>query len=316
MLLSLACGESVTIIGVAGRVGSALARCFSSRGNVQVHGYNREYSKVQALRGLPNVKIHHHLADALKESQLVIMAVTPDAHLHTAHLIIDSEDSRLWRDRHLVQFTTHGSFAAREQSELLTSLGGQWSAAALVGLPSSICTEEAVYMVSGSEPKKVEKLLRRLRGRVMPLGSEPGAVGALNAAVVQSLYFGVMGYRVGHMLLQKYTRHFGGVLEQTFANLMETPQMDAVAHSYRKVARQAMETRDWDAERKAHMSVDVLFGTLEVGHFLMQRLGMEREIFLSEFLGLLNDIPHRGAPSQMLELYVPEEQKSHDDTEL
>jgi 3-hydroxyisobutyrate dehydrogenase-like beta-hydroxyacid dehydrogenase len=82
---------------------------------------------------MDNITVHDDLKEAVDASALVAMVVVADRNLQAATSIINSVPPTSWKDKTLIQYTTHEPTSIVAQERLMESLGAKLVGGQIVG---------------------------------------------------------------------------------------------------------------------------------------------------------------------------------------
>ncbi|MFE1260025.1 NAD(P)-dependent oxidoreductase [Streptomyces albogriseolus] len=186
----------VTVIGL-GRMGQALAGAFLKAGHPTTV-WNRTASKADQLvaagaRWAPTV------GDALEAGSLTIVCVTD---YQAVHELLGASDVTL-EGTTLINLTSGDSAQAREAARWAEQRGARYLDGAVMAVPSTIGTAEAVILHSGPQPDfEAHKPTLEALGTVTHLGADPGLASLYDVAGLAMMWSVLNAWLQGTALLR------------------------------------------------------------------------------------------------------------------
>lgn len=205
--------ERVTVIGL-GSMGAAIAQALLAKGfNVTV--WNRDTAKAIPLKE-KGAQLADSPAAAIEASPLVVVCVSD---YQATKKIFDNEGvATALSGRVLVQLSTGTPNDARLLEKWAKQQGAVCLNGDILAWPSQVGTEQATVTISGNKDKynQMEAQLRALAGNLSFVGEEPGASGALFAAVLAYLAGSWIGFCHGALVCENE-----GLRADDFGRLIE-----------------------------------------------------------------------------------------------
>jgi len=197
--------HTIGVVGL-GLMGKAIVECYASQPHFQVHAWNRGESRRRQVRDLniDNVKVHDTLEDFLAATEdIVIMAIFGGEDLQNANALL--RQSNLWKGKTLVQYSAHEPTSAQEHNKLVSFVGGELIAGAMMAVPSWIC-HEGTFFVSSTNTSTLDKVMPVLKpmGTIVRFDEDIGLASLADIGILQTLHFGVTGHEMAHLLMERY----------------------------------------------------------------------------------------------------------------
>ena len=295
--------KTVTILGLGG-MGRAVAECFASKG-YHVHAWNRGAENRYKVRGVPNITVHDDVEGAVEASQLVIMVLVADRHLESATSVITSIPKETWKNKTLVQYSTHEPTSILAQEKMMESLGAKLIGGAIVAVPHIVCSNTGSYMVSSTKDELLEETLPILK-ELGPVVTYPGNVGYAALAylgLIQSLQFGLAGHELSLLLMKRY-----GAPRKLVEQYLELIQSSIPTYFKRfsRLATSAVLDNDYEGLAKTFLPSDAYLEILEMQAYFCGQMGVELEdTYLDQYLKVLRRLPKDGSvgPTAVIEYY-------------
>jgi 3-hydroxyisobutyrate dehydrogenase-like beta-hydroxyacid dehydrogenase len=186
----------VTVIGL-GSMGQALAGAFLRAGHPTTV-WNRTTSKADQLVA-EGARLAPTVGDALEASSLAIVCLTD---YQAVHALLGATDVEL-HDTTLINLTSGDSAQAREAARWAEQRGARYLDGAIMAIPSTIGTAEAIILQSGPEAdfQAHEPTLGAL-GTVTHLGPDHGLASLYDVAGLSMMWSVLNGWLHGTALLR------------------------------------------------------------------------------------------------------------------
>lgn len=231
--------KSISLIGLGG-MGKAIAKCFMKHGYT-VHAWNRTPQKNRDWIGGDHSSDSHRLfvthgsaRAAILASNTTVLVINSAPHLKTVKDILldhkeDDSSISILRGKTIVNMVNHDPYSGQDLDVMLSNAGAHHVAALLFGVPESVCSPGSHILLGAANNRPVaaakaaatnEKesglLVSFLRDDMVPLLQHLGQVhdftscgdvgiaSVVYLCLVQSLYFGLAGYELSLLILQKY----------------------------------------------------------------------------------------------------------------
>ena len=190
-------GERISVLGL-GNMGAALAGTLL-KDDHEINVWNRTESKAEPLIAAGARKASDPAA-AIAVSDVVIICV--GNYEDSKETLAECGDLT---GKTLVQLTTGTASEAEAMGAWVESKGGLYLDGVIIAYPSGIGEEETVLVISGSEVAwaNCEKIIKKLGGASMYLGTNLAAPIALEAAMVGPNLMAIIGAIYGAYLLEK-----------------------------------------------------------------------------------------------------------------
>ena len=275
--------EATLKVGVVGlgQMGVAIVQCYDSH-EVEVHAWNRGEQRRQDVKDLhlKHVQVHDTLEEVLASTDLVIMAVVGGEDLENAEALIKSVPASLWKEKTLMQYSAHEPLSARKHKEFIDSLGANLIAGAMLAMPEDVCGDEGLYMVATEHASVLEKATPTLEkmGQLVPFEDDVGLASLADIGVLQSVYFGITGFELTYLLLERY-----GAPPAFAERLLEicTKVMTLWFPVIAKMVYHVMSTKKWkESVDNADMGRDVF----RVHAQFCQKMDVVDDIYLQSWL--------------------------------
>ncbi|MQA11811.1 MAG: NAD(P)-dependent oxidoreductase [Pseudonocardiaceae bacterium] len=200
----------VTVIGL-GLMGQALARAFLKAGHPTTV-WNRTTSKADQLAA-EGARLAPTVGDALKAGSLTIICVTD---YQAVHEVLDATEVSL-EGTTLINLTSSDSAHAREAAQWAEQHGAQYLDGAIMAIPSTIGTAEAVILHSGPQPHfEAHKSTLDALGTVAYLGADYGLASLYDVAGLAMMWSVLNAWLQGTALLRT-----AGVDAATYASFAQ-----------------------------------------------------------------------------------------------
>mmetsp|Transcript_12635 Transcript_12635/g.19567 ORF Transcript_12635/g.19567 Transcript_12635/m.19567 type:complete len:331 (-) Transcript_12635:26-1018(-) len=277
----------VTVVGLGG-MGKAVVKCFAKNG-YDVHAWNRGERNRQAIKDLElsNVKIYEEFEKALEQSKIILMHIDAGNDLSkTNKLIKSTSDESAWKEKILIQFSSHMPSDAARQNTLMTSLEGNLVAGALIAVPETICSEAAMILVSASETSSLENTKSALDylGCVVRFDSDVGLASLANVAIIQALTFGLAGHKMAHLLVEQYGAPVE-VIEQ-YAGLATSVIPSYVEMLYEIVSKSII-SKQW---HQSYVPSDDVLNMLQMHARFIDEMGIQGDTYLEGYMKCLRKV--------------------------
>jgi 3-hydroxyisobutyrate dehydrogenase-like beta-hydroxyacid dehydrogenase len=296
--------KSITVLGLGG-MGRAVAQCFASKG-YQVHAWNRGKESRDNVRGMDNITVHDDLKEAVDASALVAMVVVADRNLQAATSIINSVPPTSWKDKTLIQYTTHEPTSIVAQERLMESLGAKLVGGQIVAVPHLVCTSGGSYLVSTTDDSLLKDTLPVLE-QLGPVTTYPGNVGYAALAylgLIQSLQFGLAGHELSLLLMKRY-----GAPRKLVEQYLELIQTNVPTYFKRfsGLATKAVLENDYESLARTFLPSDAYLEILEMQAYFCEQMGVVLEdTYLAQYLNVFRRLPKDGSvgPTAVVEHYM------------
>ncbi|KAG7354378.1 NAD-dependent glycerol-3-phosphate dehydrogenase [Nitzschia inconspicua] len=212
--------KSISLIGLGG-MGKAIAKCFMSHG-YHVHVWNRTPPKNRDWVEQPErFRWHESPTSAIMASNVTLLVINSAPRLETVQTILfdpATDISSILQGKTVVNMVNHDPYAGQDLDDMLKNAQSHHVAALLFGVPETVCSP-ASHILIGSPSRTIEAKNDGgsflLQDGILPalqyLGQvhdfSRGGVGLASVVylcLVQSLYFGLAGYELSLLILQKY----------------------------------------------------------------------------------------------------------------
>ena len=308
----------VTVLGL-GKMGTAVAQCLA-RTQRTVHAWNRGASKRAALAAAvvpsSSVVVHETASAAVAASQTTLILI--DDWEGTVELLRQLEIQQT--GHRIVVFSTYTpTDIHRVQQELFptlsdpsnttTSARTQLIGGAIVGVPQTICSPQALILTSGAD---VSSVLEGVGRTVTFGGSDVGLAALANMALILVITFGVAGQELALLMVRQYMLLRLGDNDQqqqkTFLDLY-TPLATEIGPAYTSmllpVVSKAVTSRQYD---RSYVPVGVFRKVLRMHASFLHQLGLADDTFLAAYLSYLDRVPNaQHGPAAWTELAVANE---------
>lgn len=294
---------SITVLGLGG-MGRAVAECFASKG-YRVHAWNRGKENRDKVRGVTNITVHDDLQSAVEASDSIAMVVVADRNLQAATGIIHSIPKESWKNKTLIQYSTHEPTSILAQEKLMESLGGRLVGGAIVAVPHIVCSSKGSYLVSSTDDDLLEETMPVLEA-LGPVTTYPGNVGYAALAylgLIQSLQFGLAGHEFSLLLMKRY-----GAPRKLIEQYLELVQSSIPTYFIRfsGLATKAVLDNDYESLAKTFLPSNAYLEILEMQAFFCEQMGVVLEdTYLDQYLKVFRRLPSDGSvgPTAVIEKY-------------
>lgn len=295
---------NITVLGLGG-MGRAVAECFASKGYYHVHAWNRGEENRDKVRGVENITVHDDLKSAVDASALIAMVVVADRNLQAATSIIESTPKDSWKNKTLIQYTTHEPTSILKQEKLMESLGARLVGGQIVAVPHLVCSNAGSYLVSTTDDDLLEETLPVLEA-LGPVKSYPGNVGYAALAylgLIQTLQFGLAGHELSLLLMKRY-----GCPRELVEQYLELIQTNVPIYFKRfsGLATKAVLDSDYESLAKTFLPSPAYLEILEMQAYFCEQMGVVLEdTYLDQYLKVFRRLPDDGSvgPTAVVEQY-------------
>jgi 3-hydroxyisobutyrate dehydrogenase-like beta-hydroxyacid dehydrogenase len=296
--------KSITLLGL-GIMGRAVAKCYNDKG-YRVHAWNRSKAKRDLTKAmnLENVIIYDDPSEAVQQSDsnLVLMMVLADEMLATAESVIASiAPTTAWKGKTLVQFTSHEPFAIKAQEKLIMSLHANLIGGAMMAVPTTVGTNEGIFLVSSRDPTLVKNILPALEvlGTVVPFEGDTALASLADIGLLQGLQFGLAGNELSCLIFQRY-----GVdqnFKDTYVELIPKTTVP-IFETLSQEASKAVFSNNYDDQAKTYTAAGHL-AVYEAHQYFFERMGLTGQSYLSIYLEQFRKVDGSKGPSAIVETY-------------
>lgn len=296
--------KTITVLGLGG-MGRAVAECFASKG-YHVHAWNRGEENRDKVRGVPNITVHNDIQSAVEASPNVIaMVLVADRNLEAATSVIEAIPKESWKNKTLVQFSTHEPMSILAQEKLMESLGAKLVGGAIVAVPHIVCSNIGSYMVSSANDDLLEEVVPVLEA-LGPVTTYPGNVGYAALAyfgLIQSLQFGLAGHELSLLLMRRY-----GAPRKLVEQYLELIQASVPTYFKRFsfLATKAVLDNDYKGLAKSFIPSPAYLEILEMQAQFCEKMGVVlADTYLDQYLKVFRRLPADGSvgPTAVVEYY-------------
>lgn len=295
--------KSITLLGL-GIMGRAIAQCYSNKG-YHVHAWNRGQANrdlVQAM-SLKNVVVYDDPTEAVMQSDLILMMVLADEMLATATSVIESVDQETWKDKTLVQFTSHEPFAIKAQEKLMTTtLQANLIGGAMMAVPTTVGSEAGIFLVSSKDPCLVATHLPALQalGTVVSFEGDVGLASLADIGLLQALQFGLAGNELSCLIFERYG--VDQAFKDTYMELIPKttlPIMEHLSH----LSCEAVFGNNYEEQAKTYTTAGHL-AVYEAHQYFFERMGLRGLTYLSVYLEQFRKVQGVDGPSAIVNTYT------------
>ena len=310
--------EAVTVLGL-GKMGTAVLQCLvgaadsgehyydSAAGSrrTAVHAWNRGVEKRRAVADLESVTVHETARSAVASSPTTLVLI--DDWPGTVQLVRDllltvSDDGETTaatlHNKTIVLFSTYTPTDIQEvERELFSVVEGSSSSitlvgGAIVGVPQTICSEQALILTSADVP-----VLHRVGRTVAFSGEDVGLAALCNMALILVITFGIAGQELALLIVREYgvDQHF----LDTYTSLAAEIGPSYIQMLLPAVSK-AVTNRDYE---RSYVPVGVFRKVLQMHASFMDHLGIASDTFLASYLRYLQKITNeKHGPAAWTEL--------------
>jgi 3-hydroxyisobutyrate dehydrogenase-like beta-hydroxyacid dehydrogenase len=277
----------VTVIGLGG-MGRAILQCYRKHGYM-VHGWNRTPRHDEYLAD-EGVTIHNTIEEAVAATDVILVVINSEPHLKTVHDLLIPTDAApggsLLQGKTLINFVNHEPFAAQDLERELEIRRMDHVAGSLFAIPEAICSPGALILLSAPErsSEAMEKVIPSLSllGKVESFAGDVGYGSIVNLALIQTLYFGLAGFELALLVLEKY-----GTAPETSDRFLELEQQVVRSQYYphlSKVVASNVRNREWN---KSYVPAQAALEMFEMHAACFARLGIVDDTFHSSYMKYL-----------------------------
>ena len=292
--------KSIALLGL-GIMGREVAKCYNNRG-YRVHAWNRGKANrdLTNAMNLDNVIIYDDPSEAVTQSDnLVLMMVLADEMLATAESVIKSITT--WKGKTLVQFTSHEPFAIKAQEKLVASLQANLIGGAMMAVPTTVGTDEGIFLVSSRDPALIKKNLPALGvlGTVVPFEGDAALASLADIGLLQGLQFGLAGNELSCLIFQRY-----GVdqkFKDTYVELISKTTVP-IFETLSKEASNAVFGNNYKDQAKTYTAAGHL-AVYEAHQYFFERMGLTGQTYLSIYLEQFRKVDGSEGPSAIVKTY-------------
>lgn len=282
--------QNVTLIGL-GLMGKAIARGYLKCG-IQVHAWNRGVEKRElAAQEVEGIRIYQTLAQAMEQSDFVVMAVVGDIMLKTANSIIQSIPATLWKGKTLAQFSTHEPTAIKAQERLMTELGAKLIGGAMMAVPETVGTNRGIFLVSSGDTRIVKDSLPLLEplGRVVSLdGDDVGLASLMDIGFLQSMQFGLAGNELSCTIFQRYGVNQS--FRDTYLALVPATVLPLHLETAKKES-EAVFADEFHEMARTFLRASSHLAVFETHQFFFEQMGLHEETYQTVYLKKFRTVP-------------------------
>jgi len=252
-----------------------------------------------------NITVHDDLQGAVEASDLIAMIVVADRNLLAATGIIEAIPKESWKNKTLVQYSTHEPTSILAQEKLMESLGAKLIGGAIVAVPHIVCSNKGSYLVSSTKDELLEETLPVLEA-LGPVTTYPGNVGYAGLAyfgLIQSLQFGLAGHELSLLLMKRY-----GAPRKLVEQYLELVQTSIPTYFIRfsGLATRAVLDNDYESLARTFLPSDAYLEILEMQAYFCEQMGVVlQDTYLDQYLKVFRRLPRDGSvgPTAVIEEY-------------
>jgi predicted dinucleotide-binding enzyme len=199
--------RSISLLGMGG-MGKAIANCFMKHG-YHVHAWNRTPKK-EEWEYPDRLIVHATAHEAIASSDVTFVVINSAPKLQTVRELLVDDTDILLEGKTIVNMVNHDPYSAKELDVMIRSKGASFVAALMFGVPETVCSPVSHLLVSTSSHQNdsdndVVSSLHVLGQTHEFTGvNDVGLASVVYLCLVQSLYFGLAGYELSQLILQKY----------------------------------------------------------------------------------------------------------------
>jgi 3-hydroxyisobutyrate dehydrogenase-like beta-hydroxyacid dehydrogenase len=297
---------SVSLIGLGG-MGKAIAKCLMRHG-YSVHGWNRT-----PLNNSQSWEEHHQRftmyqtpTQAIMASNITIFVINSTPRLQTVKDILFEEyetgelSSQKLRGKILVNMVNHDPYAAHNLDALLESAESHHVAALLFGVPETVCSPASHLLISAA-PRTTQTLqegdncvhiLEHLGQLHNFSRGDVGLASVVYLSLVQSLYFGLAGYELSLLILQKYLASTTSMTPDTSMVVLKQYQqlastlLSTVIPTFLPIISSNIVQQQWS---KSYVPAAAVIDMFEMHDIVFKRLHLLSDSFHSTYTKYLRE---------------------------
>jgi 3-hydroxyisobutyrate dehydrogenase-like beta-hydroxyacid dehydrogenase len=246
------------------------------------------------------------------------MVVVADRKLQAATSIIESIPKESWKDKTLIQYSTHEPTSILAQEKLMNELGARVVGGAIVAVPHLVCSSTGSYLVSSTHDDLLEETMPVLEelGRVTTYPGNVGYAALAYLGLIQSLQFGLAGHELSLLLMKRY-----GAPRKLVEQYLELVQTSIPPYFLRfsGLATKAVLDNDYESLARSFLPSDAYLEILEMQAFFCEEMGVVLEdTYLAQYLRVFRRLPKDGSvgPTAVIEQYKTVERESTSTSEL
>jgi len=274
--------DAVTILGL-GNMGTAVLQCLVDAGH-PVHAWNRGERKRQAVAEIATV-VHASATAAVQASATTLILI--DDWAGTVQLLNDIRMMDMESNGEPKQVVVFSTYTPTDIQKVLlqhqqtttntnvTIIGG-----AIVGVPQTICTPQALLLTSSPVP-----VLEPVGRTVAFSGHDVGLAALANMALILVITFGVAGQELALLIIRQYPG-----MDQHFLDTY-IPLAVEIGPAYTKMllpaVSKAATTREYE---RSYVPVGVFRKVLRMHATFMEELGIKDDTFLASYLRYLEQV--------------------------
>ena len=153
--------------------------------------------------------MHATVPEAIAASSTTFVVINSEPKLQTVKDLLsqDSDESTpsFMEGKTIVNMVNHDPFAAEELDAMIRKQGGNHVAALMFGVPETVCSPASHLLVSTSgHGSSAPSVLELGQVHEFTRTDDVGLASVVYLCLVQSLYFGLAGYELSLLILQKY----------------------------------------------------------------------------------------------------------------
>jgi len=273
--------DAVTILGL-GQMGAAVLQCLVEAGH-PVHAWNRGERKRQAVADIATV--HASATSAVQASTTTLILI--DDWNGTVQLLNDidwgsSSSSETVEPKQVVVFSTYTPTNIQKVllQQTTTANNVNIIGGAIVGVPQTICTPQALLLTSSPVP-----VLEPVGRTVAFSGRDVGLAALANMALILVITFGVAGQELALLIIRQYPG-----MDQHFLDTY-IPLAVEIGPAYTKMllpaVSKAATTREYE---RSYVPVGVFRKVLRMHATFMEELGIKDDTFLASYLRYLEQV--------------------------
>ena len=188
--------------------------------------------------------------------------------------------------RRIVNFVNHEPFAAKNLEIVLENLNDvSYLASSIFAVPETICTPRGYVLVS-SNSRSNSALVQltptlRLLGHLETFPGDIGYGSLIAVCLIQTLYFGMTGYELAILVLEKYSAQADTV--DRFVQLAQDILPDYFSMFFR-VVRNSVRERDWS---NTYVPAKDLLALVEMHRIVFTKMNIVDDIYNNVYVKYL-----------------------------
>ena len=197
--------------------------------------------------------------------------------------------------------------AIKDQEKIMASYGAKLIGGAMLAWPSNIGTEESLFLVSASDTEgalaAMEKAIPALEqlGSVISFKGDIGLASLVDIAFVQTLFFGLAGHEMAHLLMEQYGATHD--LQRQYLEICKKLMPFSSVTMY-EVATNAILTKEY-AKMGEVFNTTAMLEAVDMHLQFMKKMGVTVDNYAGNYIKYLKKVRNKDqGSSQVIEFYI------------